>query len=132
MQNDLQPSSTKPQGLVACAQIVAQQPDAADGEEQLESPAKKHKKSSSAKQENKKKAHAADAKLATVTAPARTSSIIDQAKHICKQATVKIPPSTYAKSKSLAEVEADLEALLEKHGLSLDSSSQYIEKVRRR
>lgn len=59
----------------------------------------------------------------------RTSKIIDKVKRICKAATIKIPPSMYVKSKSLAEVESDMKALLSKHGLSLDSSSHEISKA---
>jgi hypothetical protein len=59
----------------------------------------------------------------------RTSKTIDKVKRICKAATIKIPPSMYVKSKSLTEVESDMEALLSKHGLSLDSSSHEISKA---
>ncbi len=56
----------------------------------------------------------------------RTSKTIDKVKRICKAATIKIPPSMYVKSKSL---ESDMEALLSKHGLCLDSSSHEISKA---
>jgi len=59
----------------------------------------------------------------------RTSKTIDKVKRICKAATIKIPPSMYVKSKSLTEVESDMEALLSKHGLCLDSSSHEISKA---
>lgn len=59
----------------------------------------------------------------------RTSKTIEKVKCICKAATIKIPPSMYVKSKSLTEVEADMQALLAKHELSLDSSTHDISKA---
>lgn len=62
----------------------------------------------------------------------RTSVTIDKVKQICKAATIKIPPSAYVKTKSVQDVEQNLEGLLAKHGLSLDSSSHEINKARDR
>lgn len=62
----------------------------------------------------------------------RTSVTIDKVKQICKAATIKIPPSAYVKTKSIQDVEQNLEDLLAKHGLCLDSSSHEINKTRDR
>lgn len=116
-------------------QVIAKQSDQNNNPDEQGSPEKKRKASASTEQDTKKKKwkkSKAEPEPVAAAAPARSSKTIDQAKRICKQATIKIPPTTYAKSKSLAELEADLEDLLSKHGLSLDASSQYIEKVRRK
>ena len=113
-------------------QIVAEQSDQQDQQDEKRVASKKRKtdRASEHVKENTKKRSKPE--LITAAAPARTSKVIDQAKRICKQASIKIPPSTYAKTKSLTEVEAEFESLLNKHGLSLDATSHFIEKVRRK
>lgn len=62
----------------------------------------------------------------------RTSGTIDKVKQICKAATIKIPPSAYVKTKSVDDIENNMKDLLDKYGLSLDSSSNEISRVRDR
>ena len=88
----------------------------------------KKKQKAAAQQESEQQEDEKDASPQAKAQP-RTSKTIDKVKQICKAATIKIPPSMYVKSKSLAEVESDMEALLSKHGLSLDSSSHEISKA---
>ncbi|DBB04206.1 TPA: hypothetical protein ACH3X1_013240 [Trebouxia sp. C0004] len=90
-------------------------------------PAKKKQKAA-AQQEIEQQEDGEDTASQAKAQP-RTSKSIDKVKQICKAATIKIPPSMYLKSKSLAEVESDMETLLSKHGLSLDASSHEISKA---
>lgn len=90
-------------------------------------PAKKKQKAA-AQQESELQEDGKDMSQQAKAQP-RTSKTIDKVKRIAKAATIKIPPSMYVKSKSLDEVESDMEALLSKHGLSLDCSSHEISKA---
>ena len=118
------------------AQIIAHQAakhaKAASDTKQLSASAPAKKKRKAAAQEDEqdadKEGYEADQHPKPKSQP-RSSNTIDKVKRICKAATVKIPPSMYVKSKSLAEVEADMEGLLRKHGLSLESSPHDISKA---
>lgn len=92
---------------------------------------KKPKKAPAAKK-HKALAEEDDDDRAQPSAQPRTSKTIDKVKQICKAATIKIPPSMYVKTKSLSQVEEDMKALLEKHDLSLGSSSHEISKAANR
>lgn len=64
------------------------------------------------------------------SAPRIFSKKVQQLRYLCRQATIPIPPSIYAKNKADGEVAVALEALLEKHGLRASSNSQDAAKVK--
>lgn len=56
---------------------------------------------------------------------------VQKLKRICKAATITIPPSVYTRVKEERDVVERLTAVLEKHGLSQDSSLDDIATVRK-
>lgn len=80
---------------------------------------------------SKAKSTATKQKPASVTTGLSSKSI-SKAKKVLKEASIRIPPNIYKKNKTLVELESALEALLEKHGLSINSSKKIIRKVKKR
>lgn len=80
---------------------------------------------------SKAKSTAAKQKPASSTTGLSSKSI-SKAKKVLKEASIRIPPNIYKKNKTLVELESALEALLEKHGLSFNSSKKIIRKVKKR
>lgn len=58
------------------------------------------------------------------TGPRQYSKRVVKLRNLCKEATITVPPTLYVKNKTDADLEAALEALLEKHGLSVDAGGQ--------
>ena len=56
--------------------------------------------------------------------PRQYSKRVVALRKLCKEATITVAPSLYVKNKSDADLEAALEALLEKHGLSANAGGR--------
>ena len=58
------------------------------------------------------------------------SSKVERIKSMCRQATITIPPNIYSKNKTDPELEAAMDALLSKHGLTAKSGATEVAKVK--
>ena len=56
--------------------------------------------------------------------PRQYSRTVEKLRSICRAATITIAPTVYVKNKSDAEMQAALEALLDKHGLDVHSGAR--------
>lgn len=111
-------------------QVIANKASKQHRKQQLEDNRKPLSRVPAAK---KRKAISEDEEECTeLKAQPRTSETIDKVKQICRAATIKIPPSAYVKTKSVDDIENNMRDLLDKYGLSLDSTSSDISKVRDR
>lgn len=86
---------------------------------------KKKTKKSSRKEEPKPKPSSA-------SRPRKHGKRVEKLKTICRSATITIPPTLYVKNKAESELEAALEALLDKHNLTISSGAAEIGKAKQR
>lgn len=79
---------------------------------------------------SKKRKGGVSTSAAPKAAPRTYTKKVERIRSLCRQATITIPPNIYSKNKTDKELEAAMEALLSKHGLSANSGQHDVAKVK--